>query len=78
MAKITVNMDIEVDDALVGKVVDLLSKTTETATMAISKTTETATGVKLPEGLELEVKDVGGKLLLKVVGVGEREGDSES
>ena len=78
MAKITVNMDIEVDDALVGKVVDLLSKTTETAATTISKTTETATGVKLPEGLELEVKDVGGKLVLKVVGVGEREGDSES
>ncbi|MGC9116651.1 MAG: hypothetical protein ACP5ID_03465 [Conexivisphaera sp.] len=63
MAKIIVNMDIEVDDSLAEKVVDLLSKTTDKATER-----------ELPAGLELEVSDVGGKLILRIVEGGEREG----
>ncbi|MFP3228930.1 MAG: hypothetical protein RXR74_05290 [Nitrososphaeria archaeon] len=58
MAKILVNMDIEIDDALAEKVVELLGKATER---------------EIPEGLELEVNDVGGKLILRVVEGGKRE-----
>ena len=58
MAKILVNMDIEIDDALAEKVVELLGKATER---------------EIPEGLELEVNNVGGKLILKVVEGGKRE-----
>ncbi len=64
VAKITINLDVEVDDALLEKVVNL-----------ISTTTQSATGMKIPEGLELELRDVGGRLVLKAVGVGDREGE---
>lgn len=64
VAKITINLDVEVDDALLEKVVNL-----------ISTTTQSAAGIKIPEGLELELRDVGGRLVLKAAGVGDREGE---
>ncbi|MFP3283275.1 MAG: hypothetical protein RXP97_04265 [Nitrososphaeria archaeon] len=62
MAKIIMNIDVEIDDSLAEKVVDILSKTTER---------------EIPEGLELEINDVGGKLTLKVVEGGGRAGGTK-
>ncbi len=66
MAKIIINMDVELDDSLAAKVLDLLSKTLETAG-----------GRELPGGLELELRDVGGKLLLRVIEGAGSEGKPE-
>jgi hypothetical protein len=62
MAKIIMNIDVEIDDSLAEKVVDILSKTTER---------------EIPEGLELEINDVGGKLTLKVAEGGGRAGGTK-
>ncbi len=52
MATININMSVEVDDEIAGKIVDVLMKATEK---------------EVPEGMEVELKDVGGRLSIRVV-----------
>ena len=55
MAVITVNVNIEVDDKIVERVLDVMLRATEK---------------EVPEEIVLEVKDVGGQLSVKVKSVG--------
>lgn len=55
MAVITVNINIEVDDKILERVLDVLLKATER---------------EVPEEVVFEVKDVGGRLSVKVRSVG--------
>ena len=52
MAVINISMSIELDDKIAEKIVDILTKTTEK---------------EVPEGIEVELRDVGGRLSVRVV-----------
>ena len=52
MAVINITMNIEIDDKIAEKIIDLLTRTTEK---------------EIPEGIEVELREVGGRLSVRVV-----------